>query len=747
MACLCSGLLFFACVDPPGDGSILLNIDRVATRANTDSLSFVLERVVFYDTVPAPPAKHGSCEVPGATVAPTTPSAEVQLDLSTTGPIPVGAFMTKPGRVSEIRFLVRRVRMSVGGRWVSVHTTERCGDDGGDPEQREQPRDAGDADGGERGILRFVPASGTILQVVANTTLVLNAPFDPNLDVRYDHDADRGEGHESDGHPNDGHPNDGHPNDGHPGDGPDDEDDLLLDSVFEVSIVPQTQYGFVPDLLLVSFKPGATTTDVTAVAQSVGATVVGGFGRFSYFHISGDLLGILGRLNADVRVNSALPESFVRTTAVPDDLPSQVWYTDSTRTNAQGGWDIQVGSRRAIIAIVDTGIDLTHPDLVNNIYLNEGELPPSFRAVDPNGRKAADFDNDGLITFHDFNSEVPAERDAAAAFLSAQGVSNKNGNTFANGAAIFDCTDFIATGNGIANGVDDDDTDANPATFIDDLCGWNFEPTTDANGRPTASLGNNRPADDSGHGTFVSGIAAAEGNNGIGIPGLAWRALILPVKTADSAGITKGRGVLLKGLQYAQSLGAAVSSISQTTEVARKNAAIPQSPPNCRTVQRFPDTTSFNSAIATLRPEWDAANVTTPLSLGVGDCPYSYEGGLFFSWPGGLRLPNAIVTTATNRADVIANFAGSGASVVDIGAPGEEMWGPLVGGGTGAFGLAKGVSFAIPLTTATIALVGLQKPALAGNGALLRQRIVDTADKTGIATAGGRLNVANALAP
>ncbi len=84
-------------------------------------------------------------------------------------------------------------------------------------------------------------------------------------------------------------------------------------------------------------------------------------------------------------------------------------------------------------------------------------------------------------------------------------------------ANIFTNTDEIA-----GNGIDDDGNG-----YVDDVNGWNF---VDNNNNPNPESANDN------HGTAVAGVAAAAGNNGIGVSGASQHAEILPVKIATDPG-------------------------------------------------------------------------------------------------------------------------------------------------------------------------------------------------------------------
>ena len=55
------------------------------------------------------------------------------------------------------------------------------------------------------------------------------------------------------------------------------------------------------------------------------------------------------------------------------------------KVNAMDAWEIQVGSPNVVIAVIDTGINWKHEDLIDHIWSNEGETPGNGVDDDQNG--------------------------------------------------------------------------------------------------------------------------------------------------------------------------------------------------------------------------------------------------------------------------------------------------------------------------------------------------------------------------
>jgi hypothetical protein len=84
-------------------------------------------------------------------------------------------------------------------------------------------------------------------------------------------------------------------------------------------------------------------------------------------------------------IDYAEPMYYHYTTVIPND-PSYLQQSFFDLIEAQQAWDVVKGSEGSVvIAIVDGGTDIDHPDLMSNIWTNPGEVPGNNQDDDDNG--------------------------------------------------------------------------------------------------------------------------------------------------------------------------------------------------------------------------------------------------------------------------------------------------------------------------------------------------------------------------
>ncbi len=179
------------------------------------------------------------------------------------------------------------------------------------------------------------------------------------------------------------------------------------------------------------------------------------------------------------------------------------WWVSDTEAN--------FGDRELVVAVVDNGVDYTHPDLYENIWINQDEIPDALmNPPDPEDDGLSDVDGDGLITFVDLNDPT----NLAKPYVIDH---NDNGYIDAQDLLYSDYANKVANTDW-NNGVDDDNN-----AYVDDLVGWDFKSSPDDNTPWPTTSGDH-------HGTRIAGILGAIPDNGVGMAGIAGNVTIMPVR-------------------------------------------------------------------------------------------------------------------------------------------------------------------------------------------------------------------------
>jgi len=92
--------------------------------------------------------------------------------------------------------------------------------------------------------------------------------------------------------------------------------------------------------------------------------------------------------NHIIQVGNAIATESHHSLRVPDVIPNDPylpWQWNLPKIEALAAWDITTGSDKVVIAVIDSGADLDHPELKDKIWTNSGETPGNGKDDDGNG--------------------------------------------------------------------------------------------------------------------------------------------------------------------------------------------------------------------------------------------------------------------------------------------------------------------------------------------------------------------------
>jgi subtilisin family serine protease len=251
------------------------------------------------------------------------------------------------------------------------------------------------------------------------------------------------------------------------------------------------------------------------------------------------------------------------------------------------------------------------------------------------------------------------------------------------------------TGEVCNNGIDDD-----MDGYIDNCFGIN------------AITGSGDPMDDEGHGTHVSGIAGAKGNNSIGISGVNWKVSLMALKFIGAEG-TGTVADLIETIEFAMQKGVRVFNMSFG---------------------------SYDYSVFERQAIENAGNVLFMASAG----NEKINNDVHPLYPASYDLPNIISVAASDEEDKLLFFSNYGKNTVHVAAPGLSILSTLPGN---TYNTLTGTSMATSFVSGLSGLILSKNPTISVSR--LKDQILRTVDVDsnlqGKILTGGRINAYRAL--
>lgn len=585
--------------DPPGDGFLLVTA-MVTDLARTDLEDF---RSVSVDVERVDVVYRSSCDDSSTEEIRTVSSESTVFSLSPIGgrsPRLVARFPIAPGCVMQVRMISGDVTVVVGEETL-----------------------VGWVPSGPQTGLKITPGEDEPpFEIQSGRTTTIRVDYDPNHQLV----INRGQGllHKPTLHA------------------------YLVDDEFPL--------GFILNEVVLTFPPGVSDGDIEGVVDHCGGEIVRHYPRhFVTVELppTGEERQAVECYATDERVRSAMPNMIVETqgpnpfTGTPDDPhyndvpPDGFEALNLGSVNAPEAWEVTTGDHSVVVAVVDTGFDVLHEELLMNIWINEGEIPDDVRD------EIVDVGANG-ITFFDLNhpdNDGICPKENSEPFDICDPLDLVNG----------DCPGGVCVG---GYGWQDGNDGADDNGFIDDLIGWDFG---EMDNLPDPS----DTAPVPWHGTGVAGVALGAGNNGAGGIGVAWNAALMmvagsvlanPPGVPDTASIPARlrRDDHVRGVHYALTNGAQVINSSVGSLIFREDVDyldICTLEDGSQRGIRFVPTDKYDLGLQALEEEWETIigpyQDRAVLTVAVGNCGgvspafeeytnVDSEGHYF--WPGGYTV-------------------------------------------------------------------------------------------------------------